>query len=277
MFRKPRHITDSSIDSTPIRPSTGRPPTPPHSVVSKTQPSMESVHTAAMSTPTPLLGRSKTAPRTNGKSPGVAGARSSGKSNGSILSFFKKATVSRDTSTTDEKDEGLFFEDPDHEWDATGPIQTPTPPGDFDELLEVQTTGSNRDQAEDFSRYNENGGSIKRRRLSTKGEKEAVMKTHPLDNVARKGPFVDESDDEDDEPKPLEAKADADQTEIQPLPDREEHSHALLAHEKVDHAGESALADKSPSMPLPTPSLKREPTSYADGLEVENVEDYIDD
>ena len=186
--------------------------------------------------------------------------------------------MSQGTSSTDEKDAGLFLEDPDHEWDGTGPMQTPSPPGDFDDLLDLQTTGSNHDEAEDFSRYNESGGSIKRRRLSANnGEEKAVSETRPLHNMVRRGPFVDESDDEDDEPKPLEVKTNPGPTGIQPLPDREEHSHALLAHEEMDQVRESPSTDEPPSMSLSTPILKREPTSHADEPELEDLEEYIDD
>src|SRR5579862_1078802 len=107
------------------KPSTGRPPTPTRSS-------------------TPLMNRSS-----NMKRPTMAAGAGKArvKQNRSILSFFKKVEA------VNEDDGGLFFEDNSK---VERDNYTPEDSGDFDDLFE---------DLEGSGRFNEDAGSIKRRRL----------------------------------------------------------------------------------------------------------------
>ena len=158
MFRKPRN--QFPVDN-PLSPSTGRPPTPP----SSTPGSAAITDTYAMSTlvaksPLPLLGRSQTLPRsTNRQSAGMGKAK--GKSNGSILSFFKKAdSPNKATEPPKSEEEDLFFQE-DGWQNNQEPTQTPTPPQDEGAFVAPRRIHG----ADDFLRYNEYTGSVKRQRV----------------------------------------------------------------------------------------------------------------
>lgn len=277
MFRKPRDIVEVSVDATPVKPSTGRPPTPPHSIASKAEYSMESVHISTVNTPTPLLGRSKTTHRANGRSPSSSGAKFSGKSNGSILNFFKKAGSSLAKADPREKEGSLFLDDIGLEIGVEEPIQTPTPPGDFEDGVGLRKDASYDLTSEDFSRYNENGGPVKRRRMSTNADQRTASETRRINIEARKGPFVDESDDEGEIANPLTSGFHAALTEPRPPATSRSEDAVLPPREEADSAEEGGSTPRAPLTPFSAPLLKREPTSYADEPDTEDVDDFIDD
>lgn len=275
MFRKPRDIPEPSIGPTLIRPSIGRPPTPPSSMTPKVEHSMESVRAPAASSPTPLLGRSKTTPRASSKSAIAAGGRSGGKSNSSILSFFKKADPAAQASPRQE-DDGLFLEDSSLDLDLDGPTQTPTPPKEHEMKFGNTEGEGGTSPSEDTLRYNETSGSVKRRRLSA--DRDRMMPLPNLQQPAkRKGPFVDESEDEGDVSYPgrfesADLAADVSRVETSRKEDFASPWQEGLGSTK-EHDTEK---DGEAAMP-PAPSLKREPTSLGDALDFDGMEDFIDD
>ncbi|KAL8756863.1 MAG: hypothetical protein Q9184_004364 [Pyrenodesmia sp. 2 TL-2023] len=275
MFRKPRDITESSIAPTLIKPSTGRPPTPPSSVTPKVEHSMESVQAAAASTPTPLLGRSKTTPRASSKSAATAGGRSGGKSNSSILSFFKKAGPTAQASPKQEED-GLFLENNSMNLDMDEPTQTPTPPKEHEMKFGSIEGESGTTPSEDTLRYNEIGGPAKRRRLSA--DRDSRIPSQDIQQPARrKGPFVDESEDEDDVSYPVEFEADDSAASISRVETSRKGEFASPREERLELFGEHDAEKHGEAAMPPLPTIKREPTSLGDALDADGMEDFIDD
>ncbi|KAL8948716.1 MAG: hypothetical protein Q9222_005128 [Ikaeria aurantiellina] len=256
MFRKPREAASVTTDSILVRPSIGRPPTPPHTQASSMEFKPDLVQTSVMNTPMPLLGRSKTTPKSNGKTVVNTGGRSNGKSNSSILSFFKKADNMPAKAKSSEEEEGLFVGDAYLEMEMDGPIQTPTPPRDHD--VEASST-----VLDDSNRYNEINGSVKRRRLS-----EDLQGSPPpaAAGSRTRGPFVDRSDSEDDAFVPTKPDSDDPNNLInikQEIPDSPPKTEAVCVD---SHETASSI-----------PTLKREPTSHADEYDFNDVDDFIDD
>ena len=267
MFRKPRDTAGTSTTVIPLKPSTVRPPTPPDSLTPKTERTMESVQAPVMNTTTPLLGRSKTTPRSNGKSGFSTGGKLGGKSNGNILNFFKRADTTGTTSLVMPEEDGLFMDDTRSDMGTEGPTQTPTPPRDHD-FLEVHQDRASTDQD---LRYNETGGSVKRRRLSS--DMDNTIQSEP---VHPRGPFVDESDDDGtlDPPAKMECgtpeklllhEIPIDQPVTLPI-----KSEAISVDEASARIQESTI---DPSIP----TLKREPTSHVDVQDFDGMDDFIDD
>ncbi|KAI4246206.1 MAG: hypothetical protein LQ352_006436 [Teloschistes flavicans] len=279
MFRKPRDAAEAPIKSTPIKPSTGRAPTPPSSVASRKESSMESPQTSAQKTPTPLLGRSKTTLRSNGKTSMTGGGRIGGKSNGSILSFFKKADPGSNATNTSTKDEDLFLGNAGMFDGAEDPIQTPTPPGDFE--LEADFPRHARDDSPlDLSfRYNEIEGPLKRRRVSADLEKKFYAEPLRANSSARKGPFVDESDEENEVPIHIKPEFDNPPSDYPIKATAENNAHITPVTERSASSSYEDATIAAQTIITPTPPLKREATSYADGLDGGDgdVEDFTDD
>ncbi|KAL8736535.1 MAG: hypothetical protein Q9181_002406 [Wetmoreana brouardii] len=276
MFRKPRDIADPSIDSTPVKPSTGRAPTPPRSIETRTGNRMEAVQAPIVKTPTPLLGRGKTTFRTNGKSPVLASGKSSGKCNSSILSFFKKADPSSTKASSSQKEEDLFLHGESLDVDFDVPIQTHTPPIDQEALGELYEDSGFVTAEDESRRYNEIGGPIKRRRVSTNLDERAFLDRPQLGPGARKGPFVDESDDEWDTAHP--AKPGPDIIPPEHLPTANLGNGALPSPVK-NEAISAEDGDESTTTSARTfsaPTLKHESTSQVDELDVDGIDDFID-
>ncbi|KAL8638537.1 MAG: hypothetical protein Q9228_004320 [Teloschistes exilis] len=276
MFRKPRGAAETPINSTPIKPSTGRAPTPPSSIASRKEKSMEYPQPSTQKTPTPLLGRSKTTLRSNGKTPITGGGKMGGKSNGSILSFFKKATPGSSRTNESTKDEDLFLDGPAHD-EAENPIQTPTPPGDFE--FEAD---SPRDAREDSTlalsfRYNEIEGPIKRRRVSADTEKKGSVEPSQADWSEGKGPFVDESDEENDILAHIEPASEHPSLDYPVIAAHENNNHTTPVPGRSASSNCEDATAAAQSLTPSIPPLKREPTSYADGPNDGDVEDFIDD
>ncbi len=199
MFRKPRENVNVTLHA-PYKPATGRPPTPPSST--SYWESGKSIDTSSVmaSSPMPLLGRSRTLPRSNGRtntSPATINGKSKGKPNGSILSFFKKTELSaRSNGNGCGNDSGenvntLFFGEvitDTHESFARPRSPTPDdlygdPLGPFQLLL---TNSKARDQDLEGSRYHENGASVKRRRfdsVSVAGERGDISESNSASEV----------------------------------------------------------------------------------------------
>ncbi|KFY90070.1 hypothetical protein V500_05315 [Pseudogymnoascus sp. VKM F-4518 (FW-2643)] len=157
MFRKPREDATSDIS---LKPSTGRPPTPPDGRSTERTGSTTAMAGPSSSTK-PLTPRPNT--KTNVRRVSSQGAKKAfsakapGKANGSILNFFKKVEA--------EDDGGLFLSGGRYEVSPTKKglaVRPPTP----DDLggASYQDLYSATDGTE---RYNESGHSTKRRRTST--------------------------------------------------------------------------------------------------------------
>ncbi|KAL8668364.1 MAG: hypothetical protein Q9168_007006 [Polycauliona sp. 1 TL-2023] len=272
MFRKPRETVTTSVY---IEPSTGRPPTPPNSTSMKQEQSMDSVQISTPKTPMPLLGRSKTTPKANVKTAAPAGGRASGKSNSSILSFFKKADASPSKALNTREEESLFMDDGPIDVESKGVTQTPTPPRDHDLGRDWSAQGTHSIGGEDSMRYNEVNASNKRRRTSTDDSlSENMVRSGKHVTSGLAGELSGTTD------KPLNGIKEE-------LVEESENSSSMSNStiEKVNATMEEKGAprgdvDTTQDLPAPTAAvsaLKREPTSGGTGLEFCDNEDFIDD
>lgn len=290
MFRNPREKATTAV-GTKIQPSLGRPPSPPTTPNRKPSPPTPatlpaSTHnqmaTRAMSSrtpsvpkpaPTPTIGRGNTNPKKNT----VASSKTKAKPNASILAFFKK-------------DDGLFVA-------GTGASGSTEKAGAL--LQDSASFADWEDQvttkeAKQESRFNEDGGSSKRRRLESQSDIQSSDATEikqedtveitacttppPGESAPTKprialtasskpsGPFVEESDSEDEEltiPTISKGKV---PTPVQDL-------------SKTDHEAKPD-PDQEKSLPPERPQLLHQATSMSavDGFaDFEGVEDFDDD
>lgn len=235
---------------------------------------MESIQSP---TPMPLLGRSKTTPRANVKAVGSAGSRSSGKSNSSILSFFKKADVSPAKALHQQEEESLFIDDGEFETESKGLTQTPTPPRDYGIRRDWSGQREYSTNRAGPMRYNELDVPNKKRRISTER----------LDNSTSEPTTRFDMDVISDLSVQRPEAMDKPQTNIKedPATHPNEPSDASRFTNKVtavveerEEQGKSAAAtSKIPASATPVPALKREPTSRGTGLDYDDTEDFIDD
>ena len=172
MFRKPRENATSTV-YTPQKPSTGRPPTPPSFTSYSDQLNTINASSTMASSTMPLLGRSRTLPRSTGRtnaSPIATTGKAKGKSNGSILSFFKKAESSQQANGNGGGNGSLFFGGDNFHGSLSRP-RSPTPDDLYDDPLELvrqsSSTSQTLNQDLEGSRYYESGTSIKRRKIDS--------------------------------------------------------------------------------------------------------------
>ncbi len=263
MFRKPREAVGPAVTETSLKPSTGRPPTPPMSISQpKPQSSTGSMMTIASST-TLLTGRTKALPKNNARTPTFAG-KAKGKPNGSILNFFKKAESALPHNVYIKEDEdSLFLDDSPIKRGVEMPVQTPTPPRDYDPPESPSGRLCHMISDHEEIRFNEDYGPVKRRRVE--GPPSPSIKTEA---APKTGPFVEDSESDDEMveqmSKSLANKSgdQGDQPSITPKPGV--------------GMGEQPWAVKSSNSP-PVPSLRRESTSIVDRDEFEGIEDCVDD
>jgi DNA cross-link repair 1A protein len=167
MFRKPRENSSLSLE-TPIKPSTGRAPTPPNGAPAEWKPSPTMASRKSSTNPltprpnpktqVPIIGRQGTKK--------VAYSKAGGKANGSILNFFKKVD-------SPSKDDGTLFLSQDGSFalrDDSDRTRTPSP--DIFGEEEGENIYSKFDGLED--RYNESMRSVKRRKFRVSSETEAL-------------------------------------------------------------------------------------------------------
>ncbi|KAI9873712.1 MAG: hypothetical protein M1830_010697 [Pleopsidium flavum] len=177
MFRNPRENASSTVQ-TSYKPSTGRPPTPPPSSSHRDPPKQATPTVTMTSSTMPLLGRSRTLPKTTGRAlngPIIANGKTKGKPNSSILNFFKKAEPIAKQSGNDQSNgtavDSLFLGGSSVQQGAFYRPRSPTPDDLYDDTFELsqdspKTTGAVCFHAE-LSRFHENGTSIKRRKLDS--------------------------------------------------------------------------------------------------------------
>lgn len=185
MFRNSRE-NGGNKSRTSYKPSIGRPPTPP-SFTSSGDP-LKSITTSSTmaSSPMPLLGRSRTLPRSTGRingAPVTTNGKSKGKPNGSILSFFKKTEPSATSNGngggngTSENADSLFFGG-ETSYESFSRLRSPTTDDLYDDPLgpfeQSPTDSKTFGQDSEGSRYHEQGASVKRRKIhsvSPEGER----------------------------------------------------------------------------------------------------------
>ncbi|KAL8783189.1 MAG: hypothetical protein Q9213_004818 [Squamulea squamosa] len=272
MFRKPRKTVESSIYA---EPSTGRPPTPPNSMSAKSELSIDSVQVAVPKTPMPLLGRSKTTPRATGKSVVSANAKASGKSNSSILNFFKKAALSPTKTGVQQEEESLFIDDGGMDVEPEGFTQTPTPPRDHNLGDDLSGNGGHSTSLDDSVRYNEVGILNKRRRLSEEPDRPISAADLGLDPHVPSSLNVGRSNNMENGPTLVKGKSDA-------CPENASNTLGLLdediaVKEEVALRESERVSTEASAASISAPTLKREPTSRADDFEFNDDDDFIDD
>ena len=257
MFRKPRERPPVVATETPIRPSTGRPPTPTSSTSQRSQPASSTTY--SMATPMPLLGKGKT---TSKKNSALIAGKGGARGNGNIMSFFKKAEPVGTSSlgAVDNGSEESLFLDEESVKTLGKPMQTPTPPRDEDSPNEADMLATDSP----LSRYNENAIPNKRRRIQdidSQSPPEARPEALP------RGPFVDDSDT-DDEPLGASSVKNGMDSEYQNCPATETTALAPSSN---------TTSPDGKSKTVPVPSLKQESTSMGGRDDFDGLEDFIDD
>lgn len=276
MFRNPRELASPFASSSPPKPSTGHPPTPEPATAQYKSHTVGNSLKMTSST-TPLIGRTKAVSKGNSRPrpPALTSGKARPKPNGSILNFFKKTTLSLETEASLEyTEESLFLEDEGPVLKVGEPVQTPTPPRDDLCGEDSPDLTNNVSMDADLSRFNEESGPIKRRRMETSSESSPLELTNAANDVSRKGPFIEDSDDGDDEElnhlitsvMPKEIPTDACSIGREPTPP---------AISGFVSGGKGRIEDVV--NPPTAPSLKQEQTSIDEGDEYQGIDDFIDD
>ncbi|KAK3112179.1 DNA cross-link repair protein PSO2/SNM1 [Teratosphaeriaceae sp. CCFEE 6253] len=255
MFRNPRETEVSVL-------SLGRPPTPPGTRAktpftlavppSVPAPKMAVKTRAAKQAPLPTIGRQGTVGSAK-KVTATAKLKQNGKPNSSILSFFKK--------TDGPEDGGIFVPERGGTVHSVE-LEDDTPPPEVEDAV-----------WEDV-RFNESGGSVKRRKTSAESDAEDLVgegapapgKTASetgakgTSSRARSGPFIEESDSEN-EREPLDAILAVENTDTTVVPE---------VDLKDTESAEVSVRDLSPAAPVASlveqaerPPLIKHETSYA--------------
>ena len=295
MFRKPREEA-ASITATPLKPSTGRPPTPPWSPSGAPTPKLTATQSRMASSPVPMLGRSQTVPRSKARNAGSPSTvKTKGKANGSILNFFKKAEPGfLIHKSSKDSGESLFIEDDEAKGEVVSSTHGPTPPRDS-----YTPSKSNGSPHSDYNptRYNEDNGSVKRRRLddtvkeeppsplpwdeessnptnhsSSATEKASIPLTDIVSpqphDVRRAGPFIEDSDSEDEALRELSRGA------FGTLAQTSDSVNTMTMRQSGNR---EELEKSATDDMLPIPTLKREATSVVGGDGFAGFEDFVDD
>ena len=261
MFRKPREDIDLT-SSSPLVPSTGRAPTPPSSTKQsfKTMSSSNTSNIPTLASVTPLSGRSKLLARGGGKT--------KGKTNGNILSFFKKAeSVSTTYAKLENKDQSLFLD----EWDdgkAGDLTQTPTPPREDLPIQEPSVAAFDDARSKDLSRFNESTNPSKRRRLDASAI--AKSPTSVRRDSQKRGPFIEDSDSDEED-------GNTSVGEINSLPEAVNDEASPTISTTCSMSVEAAPSIVDAQAVLSIPHLKWESTSLTDDNDFDGIEDFVDD
>ncbi|KAG0647861.1 DNA cross-link repair pso2 snm1 [Hyphodiscus hymeniophilus] len=210
MFRNPRENSSPSIE-TPLKPSTGRPPTPPNGTGTPHPPAMASRSSAKPLTPRPNSQANTLANKQSTKKviPLKAVGKTPGKPNASILNFFKKVD-------SPLKDESIFLS---QGTESKVPDRPRLPSPEVN--IEVNDSDGLYDGCD---RYNEVVAAVKRRKISNgsitsscmEGDEDTMgpaasavpgkacsppppeKSKRALYKSKRKGPFLSDSDTDED-------------------------------------------------------------------------------
>ena len=264
MFRKPREAAAPVASETALRPSIGRPPTPPSTAKVKV-PQFSANTTYNMAATTPLQGKNKPPAK---RTPTMSIGKGKGKPNGNIMSFFKKAESSGLTiNDAKDEEEGLFLEDSPVKGGPNVPLQTPTPPREESSIVTWPKDVDMDDSDSPLFRYNEGTVPSKRRRTGvTTRQSPPIEVTKP---TPTRGPFIDDSD------------SDSDHEQLQPpilcnFEATVQGKDCEMTARRTESANEKQPMGKD-SVDIAVPSLKREATSIGEVNEFDGMEDFIDD
>ncbi|KAF2806698.1 DRMBL-domain-containing protein [Mytilinidion resinicola] len=281
MFRNPRQ--NSTLPSTSkATPSVGRPPSPslhhhrPPPASPPTAPmaaknatkkpnAVKSVSTPAKVRQTTLTPRSGGAAKKAGFN-GASGGKGKVKPNGNIMAFFKKAEEINTRLFVEERG-GRRSEDEDEEDE----VDVGWGDGEEEEMK--------AEEDEKIERYNENGGSIKRRKFGedwgctppppdiVEDDKVVKVSGDGDEKPRRVGPFIQESDSEDEDIDMIKRMASRRAIEKGP-------SGGSRSNSELD--AEESKMDDSERFPKPV-LLKTESTDYTAGGDFEEFQDFEDE
>ena len=267
MFRKPRDGAPGSISQV----SVGRAPTPPPDRSASKASTTNSPSFTSISTPS-----SRPMAATNGLVKRIGSATK--KPNGTITNFFKRV---------ERQEESLFIKD------------TLSPSANFFSKKAVKAQQSHSSPTNAYYIHNENGKSIKRRRLESFEEKAGSFEknersssveadaTPPRgtapENTRPSGPFFEYSDSDDEEA--FSQLKDHGQDEVQPeLQDAHEIKDEMtMVAASNEHQGvlQEPLAQPNDgdnnNVLWKPPSLRREPTSIAEEDEFGQLGEFMED
>lgn len=210
-------------------------------------------------TTTPRTSRVRAVAKNSSRSLVLSSGNTTGKHNGSILNFFRKA----EESPKDDY-ESLFLEDETPTEKVDEPIQTPTPPRDYSSVKTSLDHSFSLPAELYSSRFNEEDGPSKRRRVEDQPVSSVITKAIQLG--MREGQY--DKDSHEDE-------------ELLRVLLRSTKGHVSSKNKRSRNSGPEfrtmaeRAADDSADPP-PVPLLRREPTSIAEN-EFEEVEDFIED
>lgn len=186
------------------------------------------------------------------------------KHNGSILNFFRKAENSPAEESPKDDYESLFLEDETPTEKVDKPIQTPTPPRDYSSVkTSLDHSLSSSDELYS-SRFNEEGGPSKRRRVEDQPVTSLITKA--IQMGMREGQYDEDSYEDEELLKVLSRSAKGLHSS--------KNKRSRNSSQEVRTMGERQADDSAD--PPPVLSLRREPTSIAEN-DFERVEDFIED
>lgn len=239
---------------------------------------MESIQIPTPQTPMPLLSRSKTTHKANVKAAASAGGRSSGKSNSSILSFFKKADVYPAKGPQRQEEESLFIDDGEMDIMPKAFTQTPTPPRDHEMGKDWFGQGEHPTTRDGSMGYNEADVPNKRRRISTERSDGSTLEPAIRSDMQVISDLsVQRSEATENSPTVITEEAAAQSKETPNTSKLTNEVVTAFVEEQDAHGKGVDLTPEFPASTTSIPALKREPTSRGTGLDYDYNDDFIDD
>ncbi|KAH7123971.1 DNA repair metallo-beta-lactamase-domain-containing protein [Dendryphion nanum] len=284
MFRNPRENQKLPSDSQ-LTPSTGRPPSPPLSVPVRaamaTKSSSKTATARSKSTPTQakMMQTTLVPSQWGKKSPATTKSKPKVTTNGNIMTFFKKAEELN--STLFMRERGGYGPSDETEFHDNGL-------GWGDANNDPVLVDSDTEDKEDNARYNEKGGSNKKRKISEERSLETsgqspyqdneefasdAPQTTPTESVRiprRTGPFLDDSDSEEEEQEIVNPRIGTNRifntcSEVELSKTQEEPIQTIETTPLVE------------PVPDHRPPLKHEVTSHIEADDVDEFDDLEDD
>lgn len=216
-------------------------------------------------TTTPRTSRVRAVAKSTSRSLVLTNGNINAKHNGSILNFFRKAEISPAKEEIPKDDyESLFLEDETLTEKVDEPIQTPTPPRDYSFVktsLDHSLSLSNELYS---SRFNEEDGPSKRRRVEDQPVSSLITKAIQMDMP--EGRYDEDSYEDGELLKVLSRSTKGHHSS--------KNKRSRNSSLEVRTMGELQADDSAD--PPPVLSLRREPTSIAEN-DLERVEDFIED
>lgn len=217
-----------------------------------------------MAITTPIIAKTRavqkrSSPNANGNATKAKGKASG---NGNIMSFFKKAESMGTSASSFQADEdSLFLEEGPVKGQCQVPMQTPTPPRDEGLLEDVEMM---RNESP-VSRYNEDAVSVKRRKVEEPEVQSPIPPTKATPEPSKRGPFIDDSDEDDEDPIPPEIAY------VPPKNQPDDASTIVSVPTRVEVNLDKSEIEHEP------PLLNREAASFSRENDFEGMDDFIDD